>query len=229
MTLSTTTLSKFPGVEVLVNGWPISDADSDVGACGFLPVLREYAGTLKNLPFFHGIRIAQNITSLTATFNDMDRTGFNGLCDLFVHLTELRICVVLDVDEETADEDASATSFLKALGENPTLPPTLEHLALSWEINSWSDEAPKCTAAPNLAELRDALARCPTLTSLWIDGQDYLLRWRKFPDGMVDECTTYDKDDARSMREELGAFWNTRCNPSQFFGWQPLQVESSDA
>ncbi|KAJ7107731.1 hypothetical protein C8R44DRAFT_804160 [Mycena epipterygia] len=219
MALSTTTLSKFPGVEVLVNGWPISDPDSHVEASGFLPVLREYAGTPKNLPFFHGIRITQNITSLAATFDDMDRTAFDGLCDLFTHLTELRVRVVLHVDEETADEDASAASFLKALGQNPSLPPTLEHLALSWEINSWWDEALSCTAAPSLTELRDALeSRCPALTSLWIDGQDYLLRWRKFPDGMVDECTTYNKDDARFMREELGAFWNTRCNPSQFFG-----------
>ncbi|KAJ7111865.1 hypothetical protein C8R44DRAFT_985332 [Mycena epipterygia] len=215
--LSTGTLSKFPALEVLDNG-PVISHDPPLQST-LLPVLKEYTGSHENLHLFipatslfrlttrycsphelitqlHGIRTTKKIISLDTASSNMGYTAFETLCEFLGHLTELRIRIPFDVEQCTPeDKGTPATCFLKALSDNPILPPTLEHLVLNWELFYFgfeSEEVPRWIEPPDLAELRDALVdRCPGLTSLWIDGQDFLLRWCKFPDGTVDERTAY--------------------------------------
>jgi hypothetical protein len=52
---------------------------------------------------------------------------------------------------------------------------------------------------PEFGELRDALvARYPSLTALWFDGQDFLFHWRKLLDGSEVEDTAKDADECIS-------------------------------
>ncbi|KAJ7107728.1 hypothetical protein C8R44DRAFT_986882 [Mycena epipterygia] len=241
--LSTRTLLKFLAVEVLYNGSRISHdrSDPDVQTSRLVPVLKEYTGFHENLHLFlpaaslsrltmrycknphelmtqlQGMGTTQNITSLDASFGDMNHTSFDILCNFFTHLTELHLRILLYVEGSTPeDTDTAATLVLKALDANPTLPPTIEHLALIWEI-SYSDveEKPSAIQPPDLAALRGALvSRCPALMSLWIDGEDFVLRWCKFADGTVDERMTYDGGGAGPyMRKEYHTFWSRGTNP----------------
>jgi hypothetical protein len=51
------------------------------------------------------------------------------------------------------------------------------------------------SSKPDLATVRDALlARCPDLTSLWLDDPALLLRWRRSRDGTVTESTASNAD-----------------------------------
>lgn len=78
-------------------------------------------------------------------------------------------------------------SFLRVLAENPTLPRGLERLCFTFHYHP----VPSDRLLPELMIMGDALlVRCPNLQLLWLNAGVVLLRWRKWPDGSVEERTT---------------------------------------
>ncbi|KAJ7458870.1 hypothetical protein FB451DRAFT_1372087 [Mycena latifolia] len=154
------------------------------------------------------------ITLLTISFTswyhfterEMNIPFLNTLYEFFPTLTELRISI--DHGSMNSDFNSVATVFFKALPDAPALPPTLKHLCLSWEFDPEFGVPPTDTL-PDFTALRDALvARCPALVALWLDGEDFLFRWRKYSDGTAVEAMLDNCDDAEQMRdEEWPTFW----------------------
>lgn len=120
-----------------------------------------------------------------------------------------------------------ATEFFAELKDFSTLPGGLQRLAITWKFEyEGSDGVPfERAIIPGFSELRDALvARCPALTMVWLDGEDYLFDWRKSVDGVEKEFVTgdegecllfkgnahsewtYETDEARERRKESPAF-----------------------
>ncbi|KAJ7480673.1 hypothetical protein FB451DRAFT_1394748 [Mycena latifolia] len=225
-------LCKFPSIQTLdIRGWGTPDMSGlDVPVAGLLPRLKQYTGmiqtlhiflplpTLARLKTYYGnphLFVAQldqlpapsTITALDVCFDEFDNRTLEKLSAFFARLVELRIRILhgLELDDLPDDINPQATSFFNSLSEAPALPPTLKHLALTWEFEYGAfDDAPPCGALPDLGSLRDALlARCPDLAFLWLDGHDFLLRWCKYPDGTVDEHTLADACEVEAMRPEL--------------------------
>ncbi|KAJ7480680.1 hypothetical protein FB451DRAFT_1171276 [Mycena latifolia] len=168
-----------------------------------------------------GIRTPSELTSLTLSFttyypslDTFNIATFNMICGFFPRLAELRIDIVQETIE--AAVNSVVTNFLATLAKVPVLPPTLKYFYLSWTFDG-SDEfedPPPIDKLPDFAELRDALlARCPSLASLWLDGGDFLFRWRKSLDGAIVEAAADNPFDARGERHQevlTSSFWNTR-------------------
>ncbi|KAJ7662293.1 hypothetical protein B0H17DRAFT_1093782 [Mycena rosella] len=141
-----------------------------------------------------GIRTPNQIISLTVSFYvfDPDREAFDHttlstLCGHFPELQELRISISHGPIED--EINSVATGFFETLAKTPLLPPSLKYLRLSWDFQSDIEDAssPPADKLPDFAALRDALvARCPALTALWLDGEDFLFQWRKSLDGTVE-------------------------------------------
>ncbi|KAJ6632235.1 hypothetical protein B0H10DRAFT_2206623 [Mycena sp. CBHHK59/15] len=204
MSANLTMLSKFPAVQVFsMSGWGIL-ADGPGPCVQSARLDSAVAGIYAN-----------HITSLDATFDSFDNAALGTLSGFFPRLTELRIRINFEVEDGAFEDDVNpqATTFFEALAETPTLPPTLERLALCWAFEYEDPEnAPTADELPEFAELRDALVvRCPGLTVLWLDGHEFLFRWRKSSlDGTVDEGTADDAYDAEVMCADFAAFWETR-------------------
>ncbi|KAJ7149183.1 hypothetical protein C8R43DRAFT_1007425 [Mycena crocata] len=156
------------------------------------------------------------VKSLNLTFDDLDNPTLQTLFEIFPHLTELHIHIAFEVEEDMFDDDVNdkATTFFSTLAATPALPPTLKHIALVWEFEYEDIEnapVPDDGDVPDLAELRDALVeRCPSLTSLWLDGRDFLFQWRQLPDGTMDERSVDDAYDAEDLRDGFSMFWTAR-------------------
>ncbi|KAJ7662264.1 hypothetical protein B0H17DRAFT_1258292 [Mycena rosella] len=86
-----------------------------------------------------------------------------------------------------------AAKFFNALADTPALPPTPQHVSLCWKLDLAYVGRWASTAAYDLLKFADVsaalAARCPGLVSLWLDGSDYLFRWRKALDGTVNAAT----------------------------------------
>ncbi|KAJ7505897.1 hypothetical protein B0H11DRAFT_361378 [Mycena galericulata] len=230
-------LSKFPGVQIFsMSGWGelLDGPGPRLQASAILPRLREYSGPYQTLPVFlikstltrlttgycmpqdfiaqlQGLRAPENLTSLDATFANLDNAAFDTICAFFTRLTELSVKVAPLVEEDEF-ENPRATSFFAGLAHAAALPPALERLALIWEFEYEAAEtAPPADEIPAFDELHKALLdRCPALTTLCLDGHDFLFCWRKGPDGAEDQAATDDVDEAEVMREDFAAFWETR-------------------
>ncbi|KAJ7186537.1 hypothetical protein C8R46DRAFT_1024585 [Mycena filopes] len=139
-----------------------------------------------------------NIVFLDASLDNVDNTTFQALCTLLPRLTALRLRITVqinDSDESNSDyaNNEAITFLLRLLALTPALPRTLAHLALSWVFEQNDNPtAPDHDRTPDLAALRAALVAryCPALTSLWLDGFDFLFYWRKEAgEGFVDDLT----------------------------------------
>ncbi|KAJ6561678.1 hypothetical protein B0H19DRAFT_1233602 [Mycena capillaripes] len=204
-----------------------------VDTVGLLPVLREYTGSCETLHIFLPLGnltrltttlcssddfMAQlqktspphSITSLDVTFASFDNAAFSKLCDALPLLTELRIRInyVVELDAFQDGDNPLASRFFKRLPRTRALPPTLERLAISWYFEYESNEEPR-GEEPLWDILVDKLDKqCPSLTSLWLDGHDFLFHWRKLEDLTVCEGFATDADDVETTREEeFVAFW----------------------
>ncbi|KAJ7752564.1 hypothetical protein B0H16DRAFT_786868 [Mycena metata] len=199
---------KFPGVHTLtINGHGrLSESPQDLE---ILPALTEYRGSVVPLAtFLHTPKLTNltidycspddfvtrlqsvhrtlNITSLEIEFDRCDHEKLRTLCDLLPHLTELRLAIAVEIDKGENEEDTSLqTSFFQALLEAPGLTQTLEQLSICWVFKFYSYELPPDGGEPpNFSEIRAVLvARCPALKSLWIDGHEFVFRWRQAVDG----------------------------------------------
>ncbi|KAJ7135791.1 hypothetical protein C8R44DRAFT_976583, partial [Mycena epipterygia] len=204
-----------------------------------LPVLAEYSGpyhalqlllpraTLTHLTIstchiddlikeLKGIHTLDNITSLDATFYDsMDHVTLNALCGFFPRLAELHIRIsfhLLEEDNFEYDISPKPVRFFKMVAESAALPPTLERLAMSWVYRSdYFLEVEMVNPLPRFAYLRDTLvARCPALTSLWLDGYNFLFRWRKFATKVIENSARniYDTEALRNDSDSAD-FWKS--------------------
>ncbi|KAJ6506800.1 hypothetical protein C8R45DRAFT_970595 [Mycena sanguinolenta] len=152
-------------------------------------------------------------------FDNFDTATLQTIGAFFSALTELCIevhCEVKSDDELDEIKDQAATFFDK-LKDVTDMPAGLQRLALTWTFQNVQPDEDDDTPwyyevkAPELDELRDRLkAKCPALTTLWLDGCDFLLSWRKFGDGSVEEDTiVYDGESLQMKRDEFGSFWGT--------------------
>ncbi|KAJ7448614.1 hypothetical protein B0H11DRAFT_2080039 [Mycena galericulata] len=225
-------LSKFPAVQILaLNDSEMTEDVVRVDASAVLPVLREYTGPCETLPIFlahstlarlivprcdpatfiaqlPGIQV--QITSLNVTFWDLDTTAFRTLCAFFPSLTEL--CIRVVYGGVFQGYNSKAKEFFSELGDTPTLPSALERLAFAWEFeyeDSSDEETPWVHEMDSFDPVRDALViQCPALTTLWLDGDEYLFRWHKSPDGTEDqEHAGYEYGDVSRVRRLFSDFW----------------------
>ncbi|KAJ7505947.1 hypothetical protein B0H11DRAFT_362563 [Mycena galericulata] len=218
-------LTKFPAVQALSlqpldpnqHGGPLPE----IQFSELFPVLREYTGTSETVPMFlplrtlervtvdsrcnperfvtrlRGVGSPTNVSSLNAKFYGFAHDKLDTICVVFPALAELSINIWLFGPEQVS-VPSTATSFFRMLTEKPTLPATLERLAICWDLRGHNAEPPNCEI-PALPALRDALlAGCPNLKCFWLDGHDYLLQWRRWPGGWVVERT------ATNPRESSG-------------------------
>ncbi|KAJ7776899.1 hypothetical protein DFH07DRAFT_798134 [Mycena maculata] len=232
-------LSKFPSLQVLVlTGWGrlVYEADPLVPASDILPALRRYAGPHLTLPIFltcatlthltthycspsdlmaqlAGTRTPGSITSLYASFDDLDTGALGTLCAFFPQLTELRIRILFVADEDAFEDplDSKTTAFFSALAETPALPRALERLMISWkfEYEDTDVRRPSAGSVPEFATVRDALvARCSNLTAFWLDGDHFVFGWRRMLDGPPVEARSCHSAEAGQMRGNVAAFWD---------------------
>ncbi|KAJ7505895.1 hypothetical protein B0H11DRAFT_2272646 [Mycena galericulata] len=184
----------------------------------------EYCKPQDFIAQLQGLRAPENLTLLDVTFDDLEIPEFDTICAFFTRITELRIKVVYYVEEGAfgdppeEGDNYMATMFFKGLADASALPPALERLAIRWEFMYEDlENAPPVDPEdiPSFDELHNVLlGHCPALTTLWLDGHDFLFRWRKAPDGadseLQEQAATCDVDEAAVLRKELPAFWGTR-------------------
>ncbi|KAJ7112820.1 hypothetical protein C8R43DRAFT_133510 [Mycena crocata] len=226
------TLSKFPAVETFFS---TAETDMAIEALGngshYLPALKEYTGSYFLLHLFlsrvnltrisidncslyfllahlQHFRTPNNITSLDVALDSLDYVAFGPLFEIFSHICTLRLRANLKAD--LRDDDLVITQpmmLLKILANLPTLPPTLQRVALGWfRPNSLAQGAPSVSEFASLCNTISS--RCPSLTTLWLDGQHFLFRWRT-QGRWVEEAAALNTEDAEFMREKFLAFWDT--------------------
>ncbi|KAJ7046389.1 hypothetical protein C8F04DRAFT_1064132 [Mycena alexandri] len=227
-----------------------SDEAGPCVAMGVLPVLEHYKGyfrslntllaipTLRHLEAFEllgsghpanfmqqlvGLPTPLNLTLLEVSFEGFDHDALILLSMYFPQLTQLRLDILVK-DIAINSANLQATTFFRTLGESPTVPPTLERLAICWKFTAIGYQVfvPFATAGakaqvpshpgvhdlPDLALLRSSLRRrCPRLTFLWLDGDDFLLHWRNLPHGEV-EKSALNIDQAPPLRQEISDLWD---------------------
>ncbi|KAF7341841.1 L-aminoadipate-semialdehyde dehydrogenase [Mycena sanguinolenta] len=221
----------------MMRGWGLvqDGAGAPVNASTVLPVIQRYTcgcetmglflhrRTLTHLTVQHcnprdfteQLRGTNNsITSFDITFDGFDMSVLRGICDFFPMLTELRIRSECEVEEDDGEHiNDIATTFFTELEDFTAFQATLQRLAIIWRFEyidqDESDEAYSHEVEiPKLNELRDVLVeRCPGLTTLWLDGDDFLFHWRKSSQGADEEYSTVDEDDAKTRRKTLNDFW----------------------
>ncbi|KAJ6516608.1 hypothetical protein C8R47DRAFT_1087806 [Mycena vitilis] len=126
--------------------------------------LEEYIGTYKTLSTFlpqptltrvnildaspHGLltqlqaaRSPVNVTAFMADFGEgIDTLTLGAIIGLLPSLTELRLCIVMEPDDDGEEDfpdgvNRYAANFFDALPNTPNLPSSLSQLALSWEFD----------------------------------------------------------------------------------------------
>ncbi|KAJ7061641.1 hypothetical protein C8F01DRAFT_1230879 [Mycena amicta] len=160
------------------------------------------------------------VTSLHVDF-DWDRAEpgtLERILESFPRLQHLRVNNRV-VGLETEEEATIATAFLKTLSAQAPdsrilMPSMLTTLMLAWSLRYHGVERRDTPrhAPIDLAATREALvALNPSLTSLWLDGTTFLLKWRRrMSDGYVSQqayCDDYDA--AKVVRVHAEGFWNS--------------------
>ncbi|KAJ7885540.1 hypothetical protein B0H14DRAFT_3128158 [Mycena olivaceomarginata] len=200
----------------------------------FFPLLKEYSGPHRALPFFHpaifltrlhitercrpedliarlqGIQ-APNITTFQATFHEIDNTTFSKLIELLPRLTEALIRVVVRENDELGSGITPCfkpSTFFGMLAETPSLPSRLEHLGISWEGYDRLHDHVSTYEIPDFTRVRDTvLEKCPRLSWLWLNDFCFLFEWRNpLSDGSVKEVTTKNFDDTHELLEDVEIF-----------------------
>ncbi|KAJ6506822.1 hypothetical protein C8R45DRAFT_970662 [Mycena sanguinolenta] len=236
-------LSKFPAVQIfMMLGWGLvhNGAGAPVDAA-VLPVLQKYTCGCETMTLFlhrhtlthvivyyscsprdfteHVQGTNSSITSFDMAFDgfDMIMNALQRICDVFPMLTELRIRIDSEVEEDDGEHiNDRATTFFTELGDFPAFQATLQRLAIIWKfeyIDQEDSDVPYSheVEVPKMNELRDVLVeRCPGLTTLWLDGDDFLFHWRKSLDGADEEYSTVDEDEAKTRRKTFNEFWAVR-------------------
>ncbi|KAJ7644769.1 hypothetical protein FB45DRAFT_898627 [Roridomyces roridus] len=159
-----------------------------------------------------------HITSLDATLNaTLRENSFIAICKSLPKLVGLHINILTTVkrwEYEQAGKVERATDFFSTLAETPTLPPTLERLAITWKFDEGLD--PLCSPVeriPDFPRMRDSLVgKCPDLKTLWLDGDDFLFGWRRYSVRRVDRedeasARVSTRDRVKSLRAEFPEFW----------------------
>ncbi|KAJ6498879.1 hypothetical protein C8R45DRAFT_925587 [Mycena sanguinolenta] len=140
------------------------------------------------------------------------------VCSFFPKLAELRVRIYSRVQIADVDRihlmliclSRVANSFIE-LGNASGLPPGLERIAFTWNIQGprrlQVEELSGQTAAPAFSNLRDALvANYPALRTIWLDGHNFLYLWCKTLYGIEQDVATT-MHEAQYMRVRFDDFW----------------------
>ncbi|KAJ6563819.1 hypothetical protein B0H19DRAFT_73010 [Mycena capillaripes] len=151
----------------------------------------------------HASQPFNGVVSLTASSSLMNPTEFRFLFEIYPFISELNLNIA---HGHRDSPNLLRKSFLQSLERIPT---SLEFLSIRWtasdsEDSSSSDSedhastpdsgnhASTANKLHHVAELRTLVARCPALTSLWIETEGFLFRRHRLSDGTVDERTVLD-------------------------------------
>ncbi|KAJ7289494.1 hypothetical protein C8J57DRAFT_1277848 [Mycena rebaudengoi] len=215
-------LAKFPELRILSVEGPDSTHDPEPLSTELVPHLTDYTGcyhVLRSLlptPTLRRLRLSSccsrelltelrlyptpsSITSLQLNLQSFDKEFFDTVCGAFPHLTELRVDV-----EFSCHDGTEAIDFFKDLARSSSLPPNLEKLAIKWALeDEYYDDI------PTLRELKDVLlSRHASLSKMWFDVTEYLLSWRKLPDGtVVEEEAEGSYDGVCALENTFDSFW----------------------
>ncbi|KAJ7644683.1 hypothetical protein FB45DRAFT_999644 [Roridomyces roridus] len=165
----------------------------------------------------------KHITSLNARLPELDQQTLSSICACLPGLLDLRFSIFYDLEDGDVNDgfNPKATNFFSALADTPGLlgvPPTLQRLAISWEFDfdclTIFDYFPVASPdrIPDFLVMRDTLReRCPTLRTLWFDGQDFMFKWRQLlgREEMEQENEIEDTE-IENLREKLDDFWEGR-------------------
>ncbi|KAF7289650.1 hypothetical protein HMN09_01327400 [Mycena chlorophos] len=94
----------------------------------------------------------------------------------------------------------------------PVLPSSLERLALRWQCyvphNIFAPGESITSVSPTLLDELLEEFRCPRLRAVWLEGCEYLLRWRKsLQEPPVCIKIHYNSEVAQEKRDEFDAWW----------------------
>ncbi|KAJ7644688.1 hypothetical protein FB45DRAFT_298753 [Roridomyces roridus] len=207
-----------------------------IRAADVLPLLREYHGPCTPLHLFLPkptlIRLVidgcgpeeltfqlrgeyGHITTLHTTVHDLDRNTLSTICRCLPALIELHVTVLAEIEDGEYEDGINprATDFFSTFADTPDLPSTLQRLSISWEFEFESEDAEDAPVAsteniPDFLAMRDKLReRCPALGTLWLDGHDFMFRWRQLLDR---EEESYEDVEDEDLREGFEDFWEGR-------------------
>ncbi|KAJ7061665.1 hypothetical protein C8F01DRAFT_1138055 [Mycena amicta] len=140
-------------------------------------------------------------------YGAVDSSTLSTILQPFPSLHELKVVIVHGIRDPNPDMDHNlqASTFFHGIVDNGVLPEGITSLMLTLDLTS-----AKTNLEPTLVDvprLRDSfLAKHPSLISLWLDGEEFLLIWRRDLDGYVDECITFDAEEMDHLRNTRGAY-----------------------
>ncbi|KAJ7644675.1 hypothetical protein FB45DRAFT_1021425 [Roridomyces roridus] len=189
-----------------------SREEAFVYASDVLPLLREYHGTCTPLGIFlskptltrlfihhsdpraltvHLHKEYRHITLLLVMLTSLDQETLSTICTRLPSLIDLGIHTSQHFEEVHCEDgiNTQATDLFSTLTDTP-LPRTLERLVILWQFDFEfeHDEEEGVPVAspeniPDFVAMRDKLReRCPALRTLWLDGQDFMFKWRQLLD-----------------------------------------------
>nr|GAT57390.1 predicted protein [Mycena chlorophos] len=146
---------------------------------------------------------------LEATFDLLTRTQVHDFMAQWPHLAELSLRCDRGFPEKKLQEHCADVFFNNFF---PVLPSSLERLALRWDCtvpHAVGFLEVDMTPAPptRLDELLDK-SRCPRLKAVWLEGCEYLLRWRKSLQEPA-QCFKihYNSQEAQHKRDNFRPWW----------------------
>ncbi|KAJ7644739.1 hypothetical protein FB45DRAFT_299163 [Roridomyces roridus] len=164
-----------------------------------------------------------HITSLDATLTNLDHHVLSTICISLPGLIDLRIRIGYleddEIDEYENGVNTRATDFFSTLKDTHRLPSTLQRLALSWEFDfeyfEDNEQGPPTALpenVPDFFEIREKLReRCPALRTLWLDGHDFMFKWRQMVDREeVEQENEIEASEIFYVREKFEDFWQGR-------------------
>ncbi|KAJ7644654.1 hypothetical protein FB45DRAFT_1053357 [Roridomyces roridus] len=160
-----------------------------------------------------------HITVLHANVDDLDRNALSTICRCLPALIELRMRVFVGIEDGEYEDGINprATDFFSTFTNIPNLPSTLQRLTVSWEFEFESEYVEDIPVAspeniPDFPAIGDKLReRCPALRTLWLDGHDFMFRWRQVLDREeVEQEDSNGATEIASCREGFEDFWEGR-------------------
>ncbi|KAF7376512.1 hypothetical protein MSAN_00067200 [Mycena sanguinolenta] len=160
-----------------------------------------------------------NMLSLRVAFNSegFDTKAIRYIRSFFPELKELLIGVfhydrgpdANNIPDPNNIHNMIAMSFIK-LGEPFTLPIGLERMMFTWIIKYAVVRSSYRIEVPAFSDVHDALVRrYPALTTVWLDGHNFLFCWRKSLYGHFEgKCVATTRVDAQEMRKGFIRFWS---------------------
>ncbi|KAJ7644762.1 hypothetical protein FB45DRAFT_1053434 [Roridomyces roridus] len=130
-----------------------------------------------------------HITSAVLSFtgNDLHAEQFNAICAALPGLVDLHIFLCTDEPPVWNNPVHGLTSrsaiFFSSLVDTPALPQTLQRFGVEWRCEyamDYDEEVTESEDIDKVVGMRDKIfERCPELHTVWLDGDDFCVGWRK--------------------------------------------------